>query len=436
MTRLLVLVAVAALAAAVAALTPPVVAAIGSAAAVLAIGLTFRRSSEVEASPPQPAPPEPDAPDAELPSWALPREWLDALPCGLLLLDGELLVTDANVAAARLLGRPRGELVGVSLIRATRDHNLVQVAREAPGVPREVDIGDGRVVLATVTQLAEPLLGASRVMALEDRTELQRAQRARSDLVANASHELRTPVTAALALAETLESGVADEERRRDFHRRLTAEVMRLSEIVEELLHLSRLESRTEEFAVEELDPRELLETAAARIEPLVKPGQSLAIECDTGTAVDGDRERVLEVLANLLDNALRVSPPAGVVTLAALGQVREVQFEVRDQGPGIISRDRSRVFERFYTGDEARSEGQNTGLGLAIARNIVTRLGGRIWVSDRTPGATLCFTLPAAAGEGGFTLPANAVIAGASEGAGAAVEGASEGASAEAPEG
>lgn len=356
--------------------------------AVLAGGLLMRGDRSAAADvPPRPVAAAPSAPATEV------LDWIEMVPGGVLLLDGDLVVVGANEAALELCGRARADVEGVSLIRAIRDHNITQIARESGGTPRVVDVRDGQMVRATATRLDEPVGGARHVLALEDLTELRNAQRARADLIANASHELRTPVTAALALAETLELGVADEARRHDFHERLTSEITRLSEIIEGLLNLSRVEAGTDEFVVEPVSPSELLETAARRIEPLLSPSQSIERIDEAVGLVDADRERVLEVLANLLDNALRVSPDDGTVTLAALRGDDEVRFEVRDQGPGIIPRDRSRVFERFYTGDESRTA--SSGLGLAIARHIVTRQGGRIWVADQTPGATLCFTLP-----------------------------------------
>lgn len=374
-----------------------------AALAVLAGGLVMRSSTPREASV------------AELPrvgpTPSVGADWIETMPCGVLLLDEALLVVAANEAALELCGRARDEVEGASLIRAIRDHNITQIARESVAVPQEVDVRDGQMVRVTATRLDERIAGARHVLALEDLTELRRAQRARSDLVANASHELRTPVTAALALAETLEGGVADEARRHDFHERLTGEVSRLRDIIEGLLNLSRLESRSDEFVAEPLSPRQLLETAAARIEPLLGPGQSIDRIDDSEGLVDGDRERVLEVLSNLLDNALQVSPDDGTVTLAAFSGDDEVQFEVRDEGPGIGLHDRARVFERFYTGDESRTGGNSSGLGLAIARHIVSRLGGRIWVGERTPGATLCFTLPLSGGDA--DLEAQAASAG-----------------------
>ncbi len=321
--------------------------------------------------------------------------WLETVPSGLFLLDDELNVIATNRAASELLRRSRADMLGVTLIRATRDHNLVEVAREAAGVPREVDLRDRQIVHATATRLPDPFAGVRVILALEDLTDLRHAQRARSELVANASHELRTPVAAAMALAETLEDGVEDEVRRLDFHHRLTEEIRRLNGVIEGLLHLSRLEARTEAFTIESLVPGELLVTALQRIEPLLTPSQTSATELQSATPVAGDRERILEVLANLLDNALRVTPPSGTVTLSAVDSEGEVRFEVRDEGPGILPHDRERIFERFYTGDESRSTSGTSGLGLAIARHIIARLGGRIWVDERTPGATLCFTLP-----------------------------------------
>jgi signal transduction histidine kinase len=107
------------------------------------------------------------------------------------------------------------------------------------------------------------------------------------------------------------------------------------------------------------------------------------------------DRERALEVLTNLLDNALRYAPAESTITVVVGPVGHAVRLCVRDQGPGILPADRQRIFERFYTADRARSGGVGTGLGLSIARHIVSRLGGEIWVADETPGATLCFTLP-----------------------------------------
>lgn len=321
---------------------------------------------------------------------------IGALHVPLLLLDNLPTVVAASAGAAELFDTTVEAMRGRSLIRATGDHHLLQLVRDASGDPVELAIGDGRVVRAAAHRVD---VGPVRVvLAIEDRTALLAAQRARTDLVANVSHELRTPIAAALALAETLESGVPDEQRRVRFYSQLTAEIERLGTIVDRLLRLSRIEWADEVFTPEVLLPADLLETAADRIQPIVPTGQTITVDPSAAPPVFADRERALEVLANLIDNALRHSPANGRVTLSASVAGREVQFAVQDEGPGILPSDRERLFERFYTGDRARTTGRGgSGLGLAIARHIVSRHRGRIWVAVSERGALIRFTLPLA---------------------------------------
>ncbi|GMU40741.1 MAG: hypothetical protein AMXMBFR23_16070 [Chloroflexota bacterium] len=321
---------------------------------------------------------------------------LDLLAEGVLLLDADQTVVAANQAATAILDRPRVAMVGVSLIRAARDHELLQVLREAAGEPREVTIGEGSIVYATASRVHEGRIRT--VLTLQDLTPLRRAERARQDLVANVSHELRTPIAAAYALAETLESGVDDEAQRQRFLSQLTSEVERLGRIVDRLLRLSRIESRSEEFHVETVEVDALLAEAQRRLTPVAERRDvRIALGEPGGLHVRADRERVLEVLSNLIDNAVKHAPAGSDVTLDATAEGHLVRFSVRDTGPGVLPRDRLRIFERFYTGDRSRTpdEVSGTGLGLAIARHIVSRLGGEIWVGDETPGATFYFTLP-----------------------------------------
>lgn len=330
----------------------------------------------------------------------------EALPHAVLLLDAEQRVLAANPAAADLAGRPREQLIGTSLIRALRHHTLVELARAAGSAASEADFDGGRRVRAT----AAPVVAGAvrRVLVLEDVTELHDARRARTELVANVSHELRTPLTAARALAETLEmelgaGGLDGGPHDARFATQLVEEIDRLGRIVDRLLRLSRLESQEEPFEITPLAIDPLLLVAAERIAPLAAV-RGVRVEV-TGTSGGGtapalraDRERVLEVLSNLLDNALRASPEGGTVTLHARGDGVDVRIDVSDEGTGILPSERERIFERFYTGDGARAAGTSgTGLGLAIARHIVRRLGGRIWVADRHPGATLSVAIPRA---------------------------------------
>ena len=334
------------------------------------------------------------------------RALVDRMSEGVLLVRADDIVLVANRAAAAILDRPREAMEGVSLIRATRDHAFVQALRDATGVPLEVALGDDRVVEVTAAIVALPPVRA--VLTIRDLTALRRAERARADLVANISHELRTPIAAARAIAETLEAGVDEPEQRARFLELLTGELEQLSGMVERLLRLSRLDSQAEPFEVESLDAGDLVAAALARVRPLAERAEvrvrSEGVAAPGAIVVLADRERVLEVLTNLLDNAIRYSPRGGEVTVAldetVGGDAGMVRYCVRDQGPGILPAERRRVFERFYTADRARGDA-GAGLGLAIARQIVSRLGGEIWVADETPGATLCLTLPRAGSAG-----------------------------------
>jgi len=343
--------------------------------------------------------PEADTEPAGLPYGQM-TALLDLFAEGVLLLDGHREVIAANLSAARLLSRPRDAMVGVSLIRAARDHAFLDVLRESAGEPREVAIGDQQVIFATAAAVESGDIRT--VLTLQDLTALRRAERARQELVANVSHELRTPIAAALALAETLESGVEDEARRARFHGQLTAEIERLGHIVDRLLRLSRIESRLEEFHPEGLDVAAVLEEARRHLLPVAeRAGVTLEVAPNheqPPLRVHADHDRVQEVLSNLIDNAVRHSPSGGRVTMSARRDADLIEFTVRDHGPGVMPHERARIFERFYTGDRSRADGDGgTGLGLAIARHIVSRHGGEIWVGDDQPGAALCFTLPPA---------------------------------------
>ncbi|MCZ7527208.1 MAG: ATP-binding protein [Acidimicrobiia bacterium] len=227
--------------------------------------------------------------------------------------------------------------------------------------------------------------------------ELAVTDRMRRDLVANVSHELRTPISALQARLENLVDGVepADPETLRV----MLAQVERLGRLVTQLLDLSRLESGAVpldrcEFALEPVLQH------AARESRLRAPDVRLEVAVDDpDLAADGDPERVHQVLANLVENAVRHSPRGGTVHVRARRTAEGVRIEVYDEGPGIPEADRGRVFERFYRSDSARSSSNGgAGLGLAIAQWIVDLHGGEIHPEQRAPhGCRMVVTLPAA---------------------------------------
>lgn len=249
-----------------------------------------------------------------------------------------------------------------------------------------------RVKVAGRDEIAQLAVAFNRMAA-----ELAETDRVRRDLVANVSHELRTPITALQAKLENLVDGVEPPDR--ETFAVMLGQVERLGRLVHQLLDLSRLESGTVPLERTHFEIEPLLEHAA-RETRLHTPDVAVAVSVDPPhLAADADAERVHQVVANLLENAVRFTPPGGTVELSATSTADGVTIEVADEGPGIPDADLERVFERFYRADSARStSGGGAGLGLAIARWIVDLHGGRIRAGRREPhGCRMIVELPGA---------------------------------------
>ena len=273
-------------------------------------------------------------------------------------------------------------------------HGMTSPLREMAAAAAAMARGDyRRRVTATSRDEVGELAQAFNQMA----TQLGEVDRVRRELVANVSHELRTPITALQAVLENLVDGVepADPETLRTMLR----QVERLGALVTQLLDLSRLESGAVPLQRRSFELRPLLEDVAGETR-LRTTGVAVAVRVDpAGATADGDPARVHQVLANLLDNAVRHSPAGGTVELRATRDRAGVTIEVSDEGPGISEEERTKVFERFYRADSARSSKDGgAGLGLAIARWIVDLHGGDIRVETRQPhGCRMVVQLPAA---------------------------------------
>lgn len=332
----------------------------------------------------------------------------DHMADGLLVLGPDERVVLSNPASARLLTR-RG-LVGRPLPEVVRDPDLVQIARSAGGGPPVVQLvelrpeagGPRRWLQVVATRLPT---GRRRLMLLQDVTELRHAEAARRDFVANVSHELRTPVASLTALVETLEGGAKDDPKARtDFLRRMHIEVDGLAHLVTELLTLARVEAGRIELELDVREVDELLREAVERIQPYAERVEvSVLIDSqhERGTLVCADDRRVGQVLANLLDNAVKFTPPGGCILVGARTIDHSVEVWVTDTGIGIEPDQLLRIFERFYKIDVARA-GRGTGLGLAICKHLIQAHGGKVWAESTGPGrgAKFRFTLPLATEE------------------------------------
>lgn len=341
---------------------------------------------------------------------------LEQMAEGVLVLGPDERVSLVNAEAARLLGRAPDDTLGRVLGDLLVRHEMLDLARRAVRLqtPLRDEISEasdsGRVLSVGASPLRGPdseLRGA--VLTLRDVTELRRLATVRQEFVANASHELRTPVAAIQALAEALDSGaLADPEQAARFVGRILDNSRRLTNLLTDMLALARLDAAPDEHeGPGDLSVRGLLEQVAARLEPLAeKKDLHVSVEVEGEPRVNAIEPLMMAALANLLDNAIKFTPEGGAIVLRgeADSDPSKARLSVTDTGPGIPEKARERIFERFYRVDRARSrELGGTGLGLSIVRNSVERCGGRVWV-EASPKGGACFVvvLPAARADAG----------------------------------
>jgi signal transduction histidine kinase len=235
---------------------------------------------------------------------------------------------------------------------------------------------------------------------LERRTleRLEAEERVRRQLVADVSHDLRTPITSLRLLVEAVQDGLVAGAARDDYLHRMSTHVRTLSSLIDDLFELTRLAAGDIRWGMERVELDELvLETVEAMRAHAEAGAVRVAAELPNGGAVARTNpEQLQRVLFNLLQNAIRHTPPDGSVVVRAEPRDGVVEIEVADTGEGIPAADRARVFDPFVQGAAraARSDG-SAGLGLAIARAIVEAQGGRIWLEDSTVGTRVRFSVP-----------------------------------------
>ncbi len=240
------------------------------------------------------------------------------------------------------------------------------------------------------------------VLVFHDLTEIRRLERIRQDFVANVSHELRTPVASITGYTETLLDGALDDKTHaREFIETIHADGNRLANLIDDLLDLSKIESGKMDMVFLPLELKPIVQRVIGILDQSARD-KSLAVSneiSDSLSRVLADEKRLSQVLLNLLDNALKYTPAGGSIKINARATEKYIQVDISDTGIGIPAEDLTRIFERFYRVDKARSrELGGTGLGLSIVRNIISAHGGEVWVrSDYGRGSIFSFTLPKA---------------------------------------
>jgi two-component system phosphate regulon sensor histidine kinase PhoR len=327
----------------------------------------------------------------------------ELLTAGVVRLRDDLTVEYANGAAHVMLERRLGSMVGRSALEAFVDARIEGVARAAMefgSANGEVTVRSSSGATVTVRARRSPVSGVWLV--LEDVSELRRLQRIRAEFIDNLSHELRTPLTTISLLAETAaRDAETASPRLRDRIAKIEIETGHLTQMINELLDLTRIESGTAQLLLDDVDLVRLSRMTVERLR-LFAERQNLRIDLDLPDRVSpvrGDEARLGQVLVNLLHNAVKFSPNGGAIVVGVREDVGEVRVWVRDPGVGVPRADLARIFERFYKVDRARVRDRGgTGLGLSIARHVIESHGGRIWAeSEEGSGSTFIFTVPVA---------------------------------------
>ena len=302
---------------------------------------------------------------------------LDQITDGVLIADASGLVQFANPAAGRLF--QFGNPLKHSIVEVVRNHQLVEAWRRGQQTRQmqseSVEVPTRHQYLQLVVIPDQHTSGS--LLLAQDLTRIRRLETVRRDFVSNLSHELRTPLASLKALAETLQEGALDDPpAARRFVDQIEIEVDALTQMANELLELSKIESGRFSLERSPAAASDLLHSAAQRMQVQAERA-NIAVRVEFEENLPGvqvDSQRLEQVLINLIHNAVKFTRPGGEVMLCADSLPGEVRFAVRDTGVGIPADEVSRIFERFYRVDKSRT-GRGTGLGLSIAKHIVEAL-------------------------------------------------------------
>jgi len=332
---------------------------------------------------------------------------------GVLVVDGRDRILMVNDALRQLLSLSTdvSDRMPLEIIRNAELEGAIRKAIQyGENVALELDLnksGEKTIEVSVVSihpsstrteEDSEGIRGA--VAVFHDITRLKQLEKIRQDFVANVSHELRTPLTTIKGYAETLLDGALKEDLASQFVQVIKRHTDRLTKIVEDLLMLSKIETKEFQLKMESISLPNLIDDIIDFLkEPAEKKKISLSRhEIHSSLAIRADRSYLEQILINLLDNAIKYTPEGGRVIVSAVEKdSKDIQFSIEDNGIGIPNEDLSRIFERFYRVDKGRSkELGGTGLGLSIVKHLVQAHGGRVWVDSQLgKGSTFYFTLP-----------------------------------------
>ena len=326
---------------------------------------------------------------------------LSTITDGVVMTDSRGQIMLANPAAEALLNFSAAKLAGKPLIEATLNYEIEQALKNCLAAQQRqnvfIDLKGGKFLRVIVVPFrTEQISGA--LLLFQDLTEMRSLQTMRREFIGNISHELRTPLASIKAVVETLQDGAMEDKTvAADFLEKVNTEVDSLTQMINELIELSRIETGKTSFKLEPVNLNLFIQETVNRFLPQAERKQIVLLtdlQPDL-PEVKMDIERIQQALNNILHNAIKFTPQNGRITVKTGYQDNAATVQVADTGIGISTEDLPHIFERFFKTDKSRSS-QGSGLGLAIAKHIVQAHQGQIWVqSQEGKGSTFGFSLP-----------------------------------------
>lgn len=324
---------------------------------------------------------------------------------GVVAVSKDTKILSLNPTIEKIFAVKAQESLGKFFLEAIRNNDLAEVInkvlKSGEFISQEIDLS--WPVQKTFQVNASPIFDNKDVsgclLVIHDITQLRKLEKMRTEFVANVSHELKTPITSIKGFVETLiEGALEDKENSREFLKIINNHTERLNNLINDLLDLSKIESRAVSLNLADFDLKGLAcEVLAGFSSQIKKKGVSVSLEVASGITLEADRERIQQVLVNLIDNAVKFNKENGSVKIYAEVLEGKIKVTVEDSGQGIPEKDLPRIFERFYRVDKARSrELGGTGLGLSIVKHIIELHGGFAGVeSTEGLGSKFYFTIP-----------------------------------------
>jgi two-component system, OmpR family, phosphate regulon sensor histidine kinase PhoR len=321
---------------------------------------------------------------------------------GVMIVDNWGKIQLTNPAAKIMFNVGDNFDTNLTLVEVVRHHQLVDLWQKTlqtqASQSTTLETSMERFFIQAITSPLGDIMPGCILMVFQDLTRIHKLEVVRKDFVSNVSHELRTPLASLKALTETLRDGALDDPpAAQRFLSRMEDEIDTLTQMVQELLELSRIESGLVPIQRKSVLPSELLSSAVERmILQAQRAGLTLTQECPTDLPpVMVDYQRLGQVLINIIHNAIKFTNPGGKITASAYQQDDKIVFYIQDTGVGIPPEALKRIFERFYKTDRSRSGG-GTGLGLSISRHLVEAHNGKIWADSKVgEGSTFYFSIP-----------------------------------------